>query len=92
VVEIPNAFTPDGDEVNNLFRPVVLKGNIILEKLEIYNRWGQRIFTASPNTPYWDGNVDGKPAPVDTYLYQMVWRTTDGAMQAPRTGEVTLLR
>ena len=92
VVEIPNAFTPDGDEVNNLFRPVVLKGNIILEKLEIYNRWGQRIFSASPNTPYWDGNVDGKPAPVDTYLYQMVWRTTDGAMQAPRTGEVTLLR
>jgi gliding motility-associated-like protein len=95
-IVMPNAFTPDNDTVNDGFGPVALKGSATLVQFDIYNRWGQKIFSAEPGGPVenarWDGKVDGKDAPVDVYIYQLQYRFGDGALQAPLSGGVTLLR
>lgn len=68
-VMIPSAFTPDGDGLNDLFRPkfIGLKEITLL----IYNRWGELVFSTSDlRTPGWDGQVNGQPAPNDNYTYR----------------------
>jgi len=87
VFEIPNAFTPDGDQVNDQFGPI-LSGYDQLE-LQIWSRWGALLY----NEPVgrWDGTVNGLPAPTDVYIYRVRVKKKDG-MELSKTGEVTLLR
>ncbi|MFN7326010.1 MAG: gliding motility-associated C-terminal domain-containing protein [Chitinophagales bacterium] len=61
---IPNAFTPNSDGSNDLFR--ILGKNVEVRALTIYNRWGQEVYQG--NTA-WDGRVSGLDAPTDVYLY-----------------------
>lgn len=72
-VFIPNAFTPNGDGLNELFE---VSGNKCTETdhLTIYNRWGQIVFeTDHPYTEFWDATInDGAtPANEDVYLYAL---------------------
>lgn len=92
VVDVPNAFTPGNDTLNNTFKLIFIEGSGIIENMQIYNRWGQKIFTSTEAIKEWDGNAGGKPAPMDTYIYKISWRRLDGELQAPITGEVTLIR
>lgn len=90
--DIPNAFTPDGDGTNDSFGVVQYEeANITVVDFVIYNRWGQKVFTATGSKPRWDGTVDGLQAPVDVYLYQIMIRRADGTEES-YSGEVTLLR
>lgn len=92
-VRVPTAFSPDNDGTNDAFGIVVLnEGIATVDKMEIYNRWGQKVFESADPNARWDGTVDGKDAPVDVYIYNILWRRGDGALQPPLTGEVTLLR
>lgn len=83
---IPNAFSPNGDNLNEEF---VLQGNRCAgeDYLRIFNRWGEMIFeTNSPYEEFWDGSGKAGPAPqgVYTYVIQM------GA--ATKHGFLTLMR
>jgi gliding motility-associated-like protein len=72
---IPTAFTPNGDGLNDYFEFDLLGATNI--NISIYNRWGQRVYynpsqpNGITNSGGWDGKVDGKPAPDDTYVYRM---------------------
>jgi gliding motility-associated-like protein len=72
---VPTAFTPNGDGLNDRFEIDVL-GATNLE-VAIYNRWGQQVFfnenqvNGTQSGSGWDGTIDGKPAPLDTYTYQI---------------------
>ena len=62
---IPNVFTPNGDNKNDLF---IL--NFSYEKVEIFNRWGNKMFESVNNDSYWDGRTNsGLKAPDGTYYY-----------------------
>jgi len=89
-IQVPKAFTPNGDEHNNVFR--FLHSGLIKEVVEfkIYNRWGQVVFEAR-NNDGWDGTHKGKPAPSDVYIYRIIVKTFDD-VEHERTGDVTLLR
>jgi gliding motility-associated-like protein len=66
---LPNAFTPNGDGANDLFRPVYNRfiGNI---NLKIFNRWGNMVFSTSDAQINWDGTTDaGKELAVGVYYY-----------------------
>jgi gliding motility-associated-like protein len=66
---IPNAFSPNGDGLNDEFR---IEGSAIKEvSYTIYNRWGERIFQSSPEEPSWNGRFDnkGEKVPIGIYLY-----------------------
>jgi gliding motility-associated-like protein len=85
-VFIPNAFTPNGDGVNEKFE---IKGNNcdLKSTLVILNSFGNVVFeTKNPFGDYWDGTLAGKPAQSDTYTYRLVHE--DGVF----TGYVTLIR
>ena len=84
-INIPNAFTPNGDQANEDFKPV--GRNVTAYELVIYNRWGRQIFTGS--TP-WDGKSNGSPAPVDVYFYRATVRTCEE--EKAYSGEVSLIR
>ncbi|MCC6462225.1 MAG: gliding motility-associated C-terminal domain-containing protein [Saprospiraceae bacterium] len=88
----PNAFTPDGDQVNDAFGMIVLKGLAYVARMEIFNRWGQIVYQSTDEAATWDGTIDGKEAPADVYVYRVWWRRGDDALQVLVKGDVTLLR
>lgn len=87
--EIPSAFTPSGDDINDRFK-VLIFGNIRLAEFKVFNRWGQVVFDGV-DPEGWDGKHNGKDAPSDTYAYTAVLELLDGSIRTVR-GEVALVR
>jgi gliding motility-associated-like protein len=65
---IPNAFTPDGDGLNDVYRPTYL-GIKKLEYFRIYNRYGQLMFETNDIGRAWDGRYKGRMQNIDNYIY-----------------------
>lgn len=87
-VEIPSAFTPNGDGRNDEFFPVFLNNSGTVLHLRIYNRYGQMIHnSANP----WDGKFKGTEQPVGTYVYYMTLRMKNEE-QKNYQGSFTLIR
>lgn len=84
---IPNAFTPNGDGMNDAFG---VKGEGIQDfQLLVYDRWGEVIFESTDPVKQWDGSYKGQPVQEGTYVYQVF--TKDFGRRS-RTGSVTLVR
>jgi len=69
-IMVPSAFSPNNDGINDLFAPVsrcVLK----YYSLQIFNRWGQLVFSSTDIDKAWDGTANGHPADQGTYFYQL---------------------
>jgi gliding motility-associated-like protein len=64
---IPNAFSPNGDELNDRFQPVTAV-DLKDYTLTIYNRWGELIYQSQNQHKGWDGMHQGKPVPQGTYV------------------------
>ena len=92
-VEIPNAFTPDGDALNDSFWPIIPQecADIQVTEIKVFSRWGELVFeTRDPNLR-WDGNYNNDPAASDVYVYSI--KLVNGAGESgTRNGELTLLR
>ena len=92
---IPTAFTPNNDNLNDRFEFDILGVKKI--DIAIFDRWGDKIYenqnqtNGITNADGWDGTVNGKPAPFDTYVYQMNLTYFDDVVKQI-TGTVTLLR
>jgi gliding motility-associated-like protein len=93
-VEMPNAFSPNGDSTNDRFFPVSKVPVTILE-FKVWNRWGQWVYDNENGINGWDGRQKNEEAaPSDVYVYFVVYEIdggTEGA-QKPLKGDVTLLR
>lgn len=87
-VFIPNAFTPNGDNTNDVFIPVGYGLSEI--SLTIFNRWGTVIFKSNGDAIGWDGTSKGKTCEQGVYIYQAEI-VTMGGNKVKRTGHVTLL-
>ncbi len=89
---IPNAFTPNGDGLNDLF---MVKGiNILDVKLAIWNRWGDMIYYTDDAISYpWDGSVinSSHQAKQDVYVYE-AWVTDVFKRKHRHVGRVSLIR
>ncbi len=94
-VFIPSAFSPNNDGLNDFFEFDILGATNI--EISIFNRWGQRVYynasqqNGITNSHGWDGNVNGKKAPEDTYVYQMKVTYWD-AITKDISGTVTLMK
>lgn len=64
---IPTVFSPNNDNINDAFN--VIADNIISYQLRIFNRWGQEVFATNNFSKSWDGEFNGEPQPVDSYIY-----------------------
>lgn len=88
-VFIPNTFTPNADNFNELFRPILKTAKEY--SLSIFNRWGELIFS-SENFEYgWDGTYGGKPCETGVYVYRLRIRQQAGKEKV-YLGHVTLLK
>ncbi len=65
---VPSAFTPSGDGLNDLFRPICL-GIKRLENFSVYNRWGLLLYTTSKIGDGWNGNYNGNPQDPAGYVW-----------------------
>lgn len=88
---IPNAFTPDGDGINDVFR--VYGPQAVQYKFSLFNRWGEVIFTSTDVEDYWTGNTrDGDYYIRDgVYVYRLV-ATLPNFQVIEKTGHVVVLR
>jgi large repetitive protein len=88
---MPNSFKPDNDRLNDLIFP---KGNAWSKEnylFRIYNRWGQLFFKTSDIHEGWDGLINNKPAPNDTYLYEIQLKDVYGDSHEFK-GHINLIR
>lgn len=92
-LHVPNAFTPNGDGVNDYFLPRPLAGKgLTTFKLQIFNRWGQLLFeTEKVEGSGWDGTFNGTAQPEGVYVYTLDATFLDGQVEK-RQGNVTLMR
>ena len=67
-VFFPNAFTPNSDRTNNIFKPVV-HGNLVSFYLVIYNRWGQKVFETRDAKRGWDGRLNGRQQDSQAFIW-----------------------
>lgn len=72
---IPNAFTPNRDGNNDVFK--VYGSTIIGAEIKIYTQWGALVYETNDNTKGWDGTSKGVAQPVGTYIYVVKIRTSD---------------
>lgn len=86
---LPNAFTPNGDRVNDCFG-IRKWGTVDLQEFAIFNRWGQLIFSTKNATQCWDGTLNGHPQPTGTYVYKILAQSFCG--EIIRSGVIMLIR
>ena len=91
-VELPNVFTPNGDQTNDVLALVSIRPVDVLE-FRVWNRWGDLVYENADGTGAWDGMIDGKAAASDVYIYSVVYQIPGSENpMSPLKGDVTLLR
>lgn len=92
-VNIPNAFSPNGDGDNDYFFPrQLLTEGVIGFEMHIFNRWGQKVFeTQNAEGRGWDGQFNNQEQPSGVYVYQITVIFKNGRIEQ-YSGNVTLLR
>jgi gliding motility-associated-like protein len=89
---IPNTFTPDGDEFNNIFTPVFTNGfDPANFQMDIYNRWGELIFQSLNAEKGWDGYFNGKLCPVGTYTWKITYKNPEDDAFKLVSGHINLI-
>ena len=90
---IPNAFTPDGNEINNVFLPVFTTGFVTESyHLSIYNRWGELMFESYDHAIGWDGSYKQRMAETGVYTWHIEFITSGENFSRQLSGKVSLLR
>lgn len=90
---VPNTFTPNGDEHNNIFNPVFVCGYDPLEyRFEVYDRWGETVFTSLDAQKGWDGTYHGLPAKEGVFGWKLEYKAENTAEKKVLTGHANLLR
>jgi gliding motility-associated-like protein len=85
---IANAFSPNGDRLNDEFGPKLFPGDQLIS-LEIYNRWGEMLYSG---TQSWDGTYLGTPVQEGAYLYKLFIKGPSEGRHFYLSGSVTVVR
>jgi gliding motility-associated-like protein len=87
---VPNAFTPNGDGLNDVFQ-FFTKGIAEITYVKVFSRWGETVYVSDGNESAWDGTHKGKDCEIETYVYLVSGITYDGYV-LQQQGTLTLLR
>ena len=89
---VPNAFTPDGDEFNQIFLPVFTSGFDPYDfNFQVYNRWGELIFESNNHEIGWDGTYHGKLVQEGVYTWQIEFKTSKNDERKTIQGHLNVL-
>jgi len=90
---VPNTFTPNGDEHNNVFNPVFVCGYDPLEyRFDVYDRWGEMVFTSMDARAGWEGTYRGLPAKEGVFGWKLEYKAENTTEKIVLTGHANLLR
>jgi gliding motility-associated-like protein len=91
--DVPTAFTPNADGLNDIIRPIIQPGCTTSGyQFNIYNRWGELVFTSSTPGKGWDGVYGGVPADMGVYYYSLNLYVGVYNKPASQNGNFTLIR
>jgi len=92
---VPNSFTPDGNQFNNVWQPVFTEGlNPQAYHAIIYNRWGEIIWESYDVAVGWDGTygLNGIAVQDDVYIYNITFGYKDSAKKERINGHIVLIK
>jgi gliding motility-associated-like protein len=87
---VPNAFSPNGDLKNDIFRPIPV-GVVTTEYFRVFNRYGQVMFETNQYLKGWDGTYKGVQQPVGNYVWVVKGKARSGKVIEMK-GNVVLVR
>lgn len=91
----PNAFSPNGDGVNDIFQPF-LPNDIVIQSFEmsVFDRWGNQVYITDDVSQGWDGRYQQKEMPTGVYIYyvNIAYRDDLGEGEETFSGDVLLIR
>jgi gliding motility-associated-like protein len=90
-VYIPNSFTPNDDDRNDLFSPV-FQCEYNYFSITIFDRWGNTVYTSTNMNAKWDGKFKGNPCPDDVYVYRLEAIQKGNDKKIVRNGHISLFR
>ena len=91
VISLPKAFTPNGDNLNDILKIEYGAGLKTFNFLKIFNRWGNIVFQTTNVSQGWDGLTNGVPQEMDAYTYFISY-TTYQDQPVSKTGSFILIR
>ena len=90
-IDVPTAFTPNNDGLNDKFGPHnALKADNY--EFKVYNRWGQLVFRSTNWKDKWDGTIKGVPQQPGVFVWMLSYTHRDSKQQVFKKGTVTLIR
>jgi len=95
-LQMPLAFSPNGDQLNDFFQPVLsdeaLRDLVIIEKFQVFNRWGEMVYDNQNGMQGWNGRYEGEVAPSEAYYYFISLNVDGCDLNVKLEGDVTVLR
>jgi gliding motility-associated-like protein len=88
---LPNAFTPNGDGHNDLFR-IPPSIPVTIQRLSVFDRWGAEVFATANGSEGWDGRMHGRPQPGGTYVWIVEYYNPILKRMMMKKGTVELIR
>ena len=89
-IEVSNIFSPNNDNINDTWN-ISLIENYKLLSINVFDRWGSKVFHSNNGTLKWDGTYKGEDSPSGVYFYQLIYLDSNGREQI-QGGDVTLIR
>jgi gliding motility-associated-like protein len=95
-IYVPNVFSPNGDNINDIWMPVLSEPQGKVISLSIYDRWGNQVFgcaniTVNISQCGWNGMFDGKKCLPGVYVYHVYWKDQNGTFKNA-VGDLTLMK
>lgn len=90
-IYIPNSFTPNDDDKNDLFAPV-FQCEYSYFMLTIFDRWGNTVYSSTNINNKWDGRFKNNPCPDDVYVYRLEAIQKANDKKTIRSGHISLFR
>ena len=89
-VYVPNAFSPNGDGINDTFGPFVKCTEVASYELHIFSRWGDQVFESTDVEEHWTGDIAGEKA--DVGIYSWALSVSVGPRTRRLSGDLLLVR
>ncbi len=87
---VPNCFTPNGNDLNEFYLPIAI--GVANYKFEIFDRWGEKLFTTTDPKQGWNGKFKGSLCKQDVYVWRISFKNVVTEKLEIKYGHVTLLR